>query len=120
MIWGWVGDVVQGSSQAPQRCQKKDLVLLLFLLRGQGWRSHRDLPPAATSHLPSSHPCPGLPSSLIAHHVTKWVPPNVPQQPCCDSKCHRACGAIPAMPSTRMKLAGTQHQLWGEPGFALH
>lgn len=127
MMWGWVDDVVQSSSQAPHRSLRKDLVLLLFHLWGQGWKSHKRLapsshnPPAVIQHpAPSSHPCPGLPSSLTAHHETEWVPPNVPQQPCCDTKCHRACSAGPAMPSARARLAGTQHRLWGEAGFALH
>lgn len=76
--------------------------------------------PTCRHPVPSFLPCPGLSSSLTTHHVTEGVPPNVPQQPCCDTKCHRACSAILALPSTRVRLAGTQHQLWSEPGFALH
>lgn len=132
-----VGDVGQGGSQAPRRWQRKDLVRLLFLLGRQGWSSHRDLSPAATSYLHSSStqhppastqhphptpawdfcivpPAPAQPaSSLTAHRVTEWMPPNVPHQLSWDTWCHAAHGAIPPMSRARMWLAGTPPTISG-------
>lgn len=70
-VWGRVGDVGQGRSQAPWRWQRKDLVLLFFLLGGQGWSSHGDLSPAATSYLPApSTLWPALSTLIPPQHGT--------------------------------------------------